>query len=280
MNKTEALLYFANWIEKETGIIYEEHNYYQLQDRLEQISRHFNLTSIDELYRKAQVDMVPEFSRLLIDISTNNETSFFRDLKFFECLESHIIPILIKQCGSLSDIKIWSVASSSGQEPYSLSMLMYEAGQRLNQVPSSILATDISEKILNRAREGKYSDIEVGRGLLEERRSKYITSDLNNCWILDKKIKNLVEFKHLNLTTNFNLGRKFDLILCRNVLIYQRVKAKSEIINRISQHLNPNGIFLMGSGESLIGLSADFQQELINGVAIYRKKENIEKLAV
>lgn len=130
MNSKEILKYFSKWIEYETGIIYQEHNLYQLQDRLDQLVRHFKLESPLDLRKRVEAGGGLEFRSKLIDISTNNETSFFRDAKFFECLERSVLPGLVKACGGLANIKIWSVASSSGQEPYSLAMLLVELGKR------------------------------------------------------------------------------------------------------------------------------------------------------
>jgi len=272
VKQAEVIDFFARWIELETGIIYEVHNLFQLQDRLEQLSRHFGLESTEELWQKAQDGIQGEFRQKLTDIATNNETSFFRDKKFYDCLRQNIFPSLIAETGKLSSLKIWSVASSTGQEPYSLVMILTEMGRSMNEVPPRILATDISERALDRAKAGRFTEIEVNRGLSSNLKSRYFKPDLNNQWILDEKIRNLVDFQHLNLRSAFSLNQKFDLILCRNVLIYQRVKAKTEIINKITSHLRPGGIFLMGSGESLIGLSSDYLQILTDGTAVYRKK--------
>ncbi len=279
MNSKEILTYFSKWIESETGIIYQEHNLYQLQDRLDQLVRHFKLESPIDLWKKVEAGGGSEFRTKLIDISTNNETSFFRDAKFFECLERTVLPGLVKDCGGLANIKIWSVASSSGQEPYSLAMLLVELGKKINQLPPKIMATDISEGILAKATAGIYSEIEMGRGLSEERRKNYFKPDNSNTWLLNADMRALVNLKKLNLISQNSLPGPFDLILCRNVLIYQKVEAKVQIINRLSGCLRPEGIFLMGSGESMIGLSNEFRQVLTDGVAIYSRKETEKKSA-
>jgi chemotaxis protein methyltransferase CheR len=279
MNDNEVLLYFAQWIERETGIIYENHNLYQLQDRLDQLVRVFNLTSKTELWKKAQSGIEGEFRRSLIDISTNNETSFFRDGKFFECLEKTLLPELVKERGGLSVLKIWSVASSTGQEPYSLAMIVSDMAAKLGQPAPHILATDISERVIAKAKQGVFSDIEVQRGLSPERRDRYFKMNANKTWNLDPKVCSMVDFRKLNLKDNFSLETSFDLILCRNVLIYQRVPAKIDMIKKITKNLRPGGVFLMGSGESLIGLTTDLQQKLVDGVAVFSHSVTLGKAA-
>jgi chemotaxis protein methyltransferase CheR len=140
------------------------------------------------------------------------------------------------------------------------------------------LASDISEKVLAKARRGHFSELEINRGLSPLRKTAYFHSETDQTWRLEPAIQQLIEFQVLNLRTPFALPKQFDLVLCRNVLIYQRVKAKMEIIERVSSHLRPGGIFLMGSGESLIGLSTEFEQTLIDGIAVYRKKKQHSKI--
>jgi chemotaxis protein methyltransferase CheR len=273
MNQKDVLIFFSKWIESNLGIIYEEHNLYQLQDRLDQIAKHFNLKSSIEVWQKAQSGISGEFKQLLMDVATNNETSFFRDKKFFDCLASDIIPSLSVEAGDLSKLNIWSVACSTGQEPYSVAMILSEMANTKKVNPPKIMATDISSRVIEKAQSGVYTELEVGRGLPLELRDRYFKFDQNKKWILSRQIISLVEFQKLNLRDNIVMPRKFDLILCRNVLIYQRVEAKVAIIDQIVKFLRPGGIFLMGSGESLIGLSKNFEQTLLRDVAVYRLKK-------
>ena len=269
-SKDQTLLLFAQWIEKEVGIIYETHNLYQLQDRLETLMKTLELFSVEDLWQVIESGKNLKARQQLVDISTNNETSFFRDPRFFEVLEKNVLPNLDSKFGEPGPLKIWSVASSSGQEPYTLAMIL----QNFKVWPKipHILATDISERILARAQAGIYSEIEVHRGLTDLQRKKYFQKDIKGQWHLDAEIRKMVDFKVLNLKTQFNLGTSFDLILCRNVLIYQKVESKKQIIEQIKNHLNPGGYFMLGSGESLIGLSDAFDQKLVDGVAVYTRK--------
>jgi chemotaxis protein methyltransferase CheR len=279
MINDEVLMFFARWIEKEMGVIYEKHNLYQLKDRLENLTKQLELGSTTELWQKAQEGITGNFRTKLIDISTNNETSFFRDTKVFACLEKTVFPKLIQQAGDLSKLNIWSVACSTGQEPYSMAMILNQFGKKLNSLPPKIFATDISNRAMERAILGKFSDLEVGRGLPIDLKQKFFKQDMNGQWDLSSEIKSTVQFQHLNLRQNFTVPSKFDLVLCRNVLIYQKVEAKADIIKRIAANMRPGGILIMGSGESLIGLSTEFDQTMTDEVAIYSRKATAVKAA-
>jgi chemotaxis protein methyltransferase CheR len=279
MMNDEVLMFFARWIEKEMGVIYEAHNLYQLKDRLENLAKQMELKSTTELWQKAQEGISGVFRTKLIDISTNNETSFFRDTKVFTCLEKKVFPQLIQQAGDLSKLNIWSVACSTGQEPYTMAMILNQFGRSLNALPPKIFATDISNRAMEKAKSGKFSDLEVNRGLSPELKQKFFRQDLNGHWDLSPEIKSTVTFQHLNLKQNFSVPYKFDLVLCRNVLIYQKVEAKVDIIRRIAENMRPGGIMIMGSGESLIGLSSEFDQTLTDDVALYSRKASAAKAA-
>ncbi len=275
MKAEEILTYFARWIETETGIVYEGQNLYQLQDRLDQLARLFKLQSSEDLWRKAQGGITGEFREKLVDTSTNNETSFFRDPKFYDCLKKSILPLVISQVEKFSDLQVWSAASSTGQEPYSLAMILFEIALARNQNPPKIFATDISTRALTKAMAGQYNELEINRGLTPEMRDRFFKRDEKNIWSLDARIKNMVHFENLNLKEQFSINKKFDLILCRNILIYQRLEAKMKIVKNLASQLRPNGFLLMGAGESLLGLSDSFHTSLIDGVAIYQHKQKI-----
>jgi chemotaxis protein methyltransferase CheR len=157
----DILLFFAKFIEKELGIIYVEANYFQLEHRLRDISTQLGFSSIDELYQKARLGISGSMKSLLLDLATNNETSFFRDISIFKALSSHIIPELLKDPYK-SVITIWSAASSSGQEIYSIVMEIEELRKTAVKIPMvRYLASDVSDTILKRARNGLYSQIEI-----------------------------------------------------------------------------------------------------------------------
>lgn len=268
------LKFFADFIEKELGIIYSEQVYYQLQQRLDKVAEYLGLKDSEELYVKAVKDGISgDFKAYLLDISTNNETSFFRDSKVFNAIEKSIIPNLMTDFPGSFSFRFWSAASSFGQEPYSVSMLAYEAKEKNQSLPRiEIKATDISAQALSRAQAAKYTQFEVQRGLSASRLVKYFSKTENSEWQLKPEISSLVDFSRKNLLDPFTSVGKFHLILCRYVLIYQDTQKKKDIMERLLQCLHPKGYLILGGGESAMGLAVDLEQVEFEGSVFYRRK--------
>lgn len=271
---TEILRFFSSYIEKEIGVIYADHNAFQLRNRLEEISKLLGIATVHELYALGLKGINGAFKQLLLDIATNNETSFFRDSKVFKALEEVVLPGLFNLYPESEKIRIWSAASSTGQEAVSVAILLEEAKLKLKRkFDFHIVGSDISERALVKAREGRYSQLEIQRGLPAAMMIKYFAKDERDRWAVRPSIKSKIEFRTQNLKDSFQTMGMFGLILCRNVLIYQNVEGKKEILNRLTKQLVPGGYLVMGSGESLIGLSQDFNQVSIEGAVVYRKKD-------
>jgi chemotaxis protein methyltransferase CheR len=216
-------------------------------------------------------------TQFLLDVSTNNETSFYRDAKVFKYIKSHILKIST-QGNMQRPIRIWSCASSTGQEAYSIAMICEEMLHILPLRSYEILGTDISQRVLEQAKSGTYRQIEVQRGLPAPQLIKYFEPasedmDHNPKWQIKQSVRSKVEFKKLNLLDPVfpNLG-PFDIILCRNVLIYQPVENRSKIIKKIAPNLDAEGIFLVGAAESLIGIENNFIQTNEDSVVVYKNK--------
>lgn len=274
METNGILRFFAKYIEGELGIVYAEHNYFQLQNRLEEIAKLQGIADIEALYKSAQAGIHGAFKQLLLDISTNNETSFFRDDRVFKAIESLITSSAKDNSFNTNHLKLWSAASSTGQEALSLAIVMNELIEKgVIKSTYSILGTDISERALSRARSAQYSQLEVQRGLSTLNLVKYFKKDEKEQWIASPKLTQNIEFRKLNLKDSFlPLGDGYHFILCRNVLIYQSVEGKVDIIRRLSICLTPGGYFILGAGESLLGLSDSFKQIMVEGAAVYQKK--------
>ena len=209
---------------------------------------------------------------LLLDLATNNETSFFRDQKIFKAIGKVVLNAVSGNALNTRRLDIWSAASSTGQEAISLSILINEYNlSAKDKVDYSILATDISERVLSRAKDATYTQLEVQRGLSEALLAKYFQR-IEDRFQAKSEIRRHIEFKKLNLKEAFPFSQKFHLVLCRNVLIYQNVERKKDILNRIAATLVPRGFLVLGSGESLLGVSSDFESENVDGAIIYRKK--------
>ena len=274
MLANHRIKFFADFIEKELGIIYAEHVYYQLQQRLEKVAEHLGVKDTDTLYEQAvEKGITGEFRAFLLDISTNNETSFFRDTSIYNALENFIIPQLKKDFPTVFTYRVWSAASSTGQEPYSIAMLAHEARQQDPTLPRiEIKGTDISDKALARCRAGRYSQLEISRGLSQARLERYFTKTEDSQFQVKPEISSLVDFSKQNLLDGFsNLG-KFHIILCRYVLIYQDTAKKKQILGRLVNALHPRGFLIMGGSESAIGLSTDLEQVEHKGAVFYRAK--------
>lgn len=272
MENQVLLKFFADFIEAELGIVYIEANYYQLEYRLKDISTQLGFADLPELHRSARSGIVGQLRSLLLDIATNNETSFFRDNSIFKALSECVVPELIK-AGNKRNLQLWSAASSAGQEIYSIAMEIDQARQSNSAIPPlQILASDVSGTILKRAEAGSYTQLEVQRGLPAKLMLHYFDKNDQDQWVVKSSLRNGITFQKLNLLHEWGHIGPFDIVFCRNVLIYQGVENKTKIIKKICNNLNPGGYLILGAAESLFGLSQDFDQQVHGTAVFYRKK--------
>jgi chemotaxis protein methyltransferase CheR len=266
--------YFSTYIEQETGIAYSSVNLYQLQMRLEDICKSEKIESIDELAKKFLSNTADHrLKQKLIDTATNNETLFFRDPKFFSSLEIFLKEILAKSY--TPEINIWSAASSTGQEAISMAITMEELSKKISIPPYRILATDICDKAIQKSKSGLYTEFEVMRGLSEERRHKYFKKE-GDMWRVDPSIHSKIKFSYNNLIRSTVID-KFHVILCRNILIYQKVELKVVVLENLLKQLESTGALLLGAGETMIGLRDDVNIQTIDGISFYKKKNDFNK---
>jgi chemotaxis protein methyltransferase CheR len=265
------LKFFADYIESQLGIIYVEANYFQLEHRLRDIATQLGYVDIESLYKEAQKSISGPMKSLLLDLATNNETSFFRDAGIYTALSQYIIPDLMSQ-GLKANIQIWSAASSSGQEAYSITMELEELRKiRPGIPPVKMLVSDVSDTILKRAQAGVYSQIEVQRGLPAKLLVQYFDKLENDKWQVKSSLKSSMTFKKINLLEDWGLIGPFDIVFIRNVLIYQNVENKKKVINSVYNKLNEKGFLILGAAESLFGVSDKFKQISVNSSIIYQK---------
>ncbi|MEO5969873.1 MAG: protein-glutamate O-methyltransferase CheR [Bdellovibrionia bacterium] len=273
MNK-EQFDFFSKYIEKEIGIVYSEENRFQLQARLNDIMKFYSLSTFDDLYHKAKDGISSTFKQLLLDIATNNETLFFRDQKVFQGLAKFVLPELISSLPPGETLKIWSAACSFGQEPYSIAIALMELKKKMFVPNFQIVATDISSIALERANSARYSQLEVQRGLPIHLLIQYFTKDPDDYWTLKPEVRSSVRLQIKNLKDSFTDLGNFHLIFCRNVLIYQKLDNKIDIIHRLEKQLTQKGRLLLGSAESMIGISDRFSQVIREGMIMYQSKSN------
>ncbi len=266
------LAFFAKYIERHLGIVYSTSNYFLLESRLREILVHLNVKDISALQTIFEVGPPDAFKQFLLDSATNNETSFFRDTKIFAALRDYMLPRMLAE--QKRHLRIWSAAASSGQEAYSLAITLQEA-LLASQSPKwtfEILATDICQRILERAKLAVFSQLEVQRGLPSQLLLKYFTQLQDGRWGLNSDVRSFVTTQILNLTEPFDHVGKFDIIFCRNVLIYQNVDRKKDILRRLRQRLHPGGFLVLGAGETILGLSNEFVQQEHGNAVVYQAR--------
>ena len=273
----EILKYFAGYIEANLGIVYSETNWFQLESRVKDLVTLLSLKSVQELYDKTRAGLPPEMKQLLLDVATNNETSFFRDVDLFTALREQVLVSKRFDGSDGKPLKIWCAATSTGQEPYSIAMMLEEQARLLPQRKYSLLGTDISERVLQRAKAGLYTQLEVQRGLPAPLMIKYFqpVQDPKGGlpgFQIKSEIKANLTFKKMNLLEEWGNIGPFDLIFCRNVLIYQAVENKRKVIEKMAKLLNPGGLLILGAAESLIALSDSFELEKFAKASLYRLK--------
>jgi chemotaxis protein methyltransferase CheR len=263
----ENYKYLQEEIYRESGIVLDQDKHYLLESRLMPVARAAKLASLDELCSRLRAKASPDLARRVIEALTTNETLFFRDMAPFEALRQLIVPELLKK--QARKLSIWSAAASSGQEAYSIAMLLREMA--LPAGPAvEILGTDLSEQILDRAREAKYVQFEVNRGLPAPYLVKYFKREGLD-WILKDEIRKMVRFRQFDLRQAMGSLGKFDIVFCRNVLIYFDVETKIKILNQILTVLNPGGYLLLGGAETTLNLHDKFERIAVGATAVYRK---------
>ncbi len=259
----------AKLIESETGIVYAPTNRYQLKSRLDAFLAGEGIASLSVLLSKLTPTAGNPLFRRLIDLATNNETLFFRDANFYLAIESFLREKIAQRP---PELRIWSCAASTGQEAVSLSILLEEISKTLPMPAITILGTDISARALARAQSGIYSDLEVRRGLTEARRDAFFMKCPEG-WKVRDGIFSRISYSTHNLLHPPIRFQYFDLILCRNVLIYQTVPKKTEIINRLMMSAAPQGVLVLGAGETMLGLSEAVEPKYFSSIPFYKVKK-------
>lgn len=268
---TEDYQAFRTFLEDVSGIVLGDNKQYLVTSRLTKLIAENDIDSFGTLMQRMKTD--GRLRNRIMDAMTTNETSWFRDIYPFDILKEKLLPELAKT--QPRTIRIWSAASSTGQEPYSLSMVTQEYLQSkpgsLSTDTVQIIATDISPSVLATAKAGVYEGVAVSRGLPQERKTRFFR-EISDGWEVREEIKKRVSFRELNLMQSYTLLGRFDVIYCRNVLIYFSTELKRDILARMAKCLNPGGFLVLGGSESITNYSDEF--DLIrwrNGV-IYQLK--------
>lgn len=268
-------------IQNLTGVYLTEEKKYLLESRLTEIMKEYNLKSYDEVAIKLLENSNSEFYHKVVDKITTHETRFFRDESVFDAFAKQIIPEWLQRNPvPYKNLKIWSIGCSYGQEPYSISILLKEHYPNIFK-NTYILATDISKEAIDRAKNGIYTDFEIQRGLPEQFKNKYFKKISEKEFQINEELKTIIDFKIHNLISDI-YPSGFDIIFCRNILIYFDIETKKKILNKlINTFTNKEGILILGSSENLYQLLDNYiirefglarYYEFSQNVTFFRKK--------
>jgi len=261
---------FRTFLEDACGIVLGDNKHYLVVSRLNRLLAEEAIETLGELVQRLKGARRDGLRERIIEAMTTNETYWFRDGYPFEVLKTRILPELAE---ARAPVRIWSAACSSGQEPYSISIAIQEfLGSRPGGLGSvEVVATDISPGILKTARDARYDAMAVGRGLSEERKRRFFI-DRGEQWEVRPEIRGRVRVTTANLLQSYSLLGRFDVIFCRNVLIYFSSDSKRDIIGRMARALNPGGYLFLGSSESITQYSDQFELVRCNPGVVYRLK--------
>ena len=249
--------YLRKLLKGRSGLDLSADKQYLVESRLVPLARSSGLPGIPELVQKMKGG-ADALTAEVVEAMTTNETFFFRDKIPFDHLQQTILPALLQTRAARRSLRIWCAASSTGQEPYSIAMCLKEAGAALAGWRIEIVATDLSQAVLEKSRAGIFSQFEVQRGLPIQLLVKYFTQ-AGELWQLNADIRGMVQHRQLNLLQDFSHLGAFDVIFCRNVLIYFDQDTKTNIFGRLARMIEPDGVLLLGAAESVVGITNVFK---------------------
>lgn len=268
--REEIYKFFADYIFQQSGMVYSHNDYYRLDARINELIKKYSVPCAEDIYKLYKEKITPDMKEALINVATNNETFFFRDVMPFTVLSKDVIKELLSNAKN-NPIKIWSAASSTGQEAFSILMSIHDTHGDVGLDKCNVFASDISTEALSKASYGIYNGLDVQRGLPTTLLIKYFSKEENGNWKIKKNILQKINFFEFNLLKDKYPESKYHIVFCRNVLIYQDKENKTLILNNIHEALLPGGYLFMGNGESLIGISTKFESITIDGYTIYKK---------
>lgn len=260
--------YLRKIIRQHSAIVIDADKDYLAESRLAPVAEHEGFGSIEDLIVSLERQSFGTLHRRVVDAMTNNETWFFRDYQPFDAVKQKVIPELLEKRAGIRKISLWSAACSCGQEPYSLAMCLRE-NFSLPGWNYSIMATDLADHVLNRARLGSYNQMEVSRGLPTPLLTKYFVQEELQ-WRLKPEIRNMVDFRSLNLIGGWPQMPMIDVLFLRNVLIYFDVEIKKLILEKVRKVLHPDGYMFLGAAETTLNLDDHFERIPFGRTAYYR----------
>ena len=249
--------YLRKLLRERSGLVLAPEKQYLIESRLMPVARGAGCASITDLVRRLREPDSEPLRAEITEAMTINESFFFRDKIPFDRFRDTVLPALLTARARTKRFRIWCAAASTGQEPYSLAMMLKNMQEKFSGWRIEILATDISNEVLEKARTGIYSQFEVQRGLPIQMLMQHF-EQVGEQWRLSEAIRKMVQFRQLNLLADFASLGTFDVVFCRNVLIYFDQATKVGVLERIYRQLAPDGFFLMGAAETVVGLTNIF----------------------
>lgn len=262
-------------VRSRSGIVLEAGKEYLFDTRLAPLARQAGLPGLEQLV--ARMRSGPDafaLQRKVVEAMTTNETSFFRDIHPFDALREKILPDLIKARASTRTLNFWCAASSSGQEPYSVALLLREHFPQLfdGSWKLSFVATDLSSEMVRRCREGKFSQLEINRGLPASMMVRYFKKHGME-WQIDEQLRKLVDFRELNLCDDWHGLGSLDIVFMRNVLIYFSLDTKRQILGKVRRLLRPDGFLFLGGAETTINIDENYDRIQVQKGGVYQVRK-------
>ena len=257
--KPEDFDLFATLVKQRSGLVLTKDKGYLVESRLTPVARKRNFKTLEELAQAVRDKREEALLRDITEAMTTNESFFFRDQKPFDQFRKTLLPQFLKNRASQKRLRIWSAAASSGQEAYSLAMICQEESARLYGWTVDILGSDISPEMIERAKNGVYSQFEVQRGLPVTLLMKYFTQQGADKWQINENLRKMVQFREGNLLENFGPIGTFDIVYCRNVLIYFDQPTKTRTLDAIATIMAPDGVLFLGGSETVLGITDKFK---------------------
>ena len=266
----DELAFVRKLVRDQSGMVLNEDKEYLIVSKLNSLARKERIASLGELVRQLRDPSSTALRRAATEEMLIGETCFFRDGHPFEALRSSVLPELVRQRTEERALNLWCAAAATGQEPYSLAIVLSEALPELSRWCVRLIATDLSETNLLRARAGLYSELEMSRGMPEPMRARYFSREGEGFRVHDS-LRRRVEFLRMNLVLDWPVLPLLDLVLMRNVLIYFDAATRVAIIARVREHLRPGGYLLLGTSEALVDEAVGFTPVRIRSTVFYRR---------
>jgi chemotaxis protein methyltransferase CheR len=250
--------FLRSYLKVRSGLVLSADKQYLVESRLLPVARKASLGNLAELVAALKLAQDAALMTSVVEAMTTNESFFFRDKTPFEHFRSTIMPALVAARRSSRSIRIWCSAAATGQEPYSLAMCLKELEPEISGWRIELLATDLSGEVLEKARNGLYTQFEVQRGLPIQLLIKHF-SQSGELWQIAPELRGMVRYRQLNLLADFSHLGSFDLIFCRNVLIYFDQETKTDVLNRLARVIAGDGYLVLGAAETVVGLTDRFK---------------------